>query len=33
LERVTDRIRRERPEVAHVLYDLNPSSRSTGAEW
>ena len=32
LERVTDRIRRERPEVAHVLYDLNPSSRSTGAE-
>ena len=33
LERVTDRIRRERPEVSHVLYDLNPGSRVTGAEW
>lgn len=33
LERVTDRILRERPEVARVVYDLSPSTRASGVEW
>lgn len=33
LERVTERILRERPEVQRVVYDLSPASRSTGLEW
>lgn len=33
LERVTERILRERPEVSRVVYDLSPSSRYTGVEW
>lgn len=33
LERVTERILRERPEVARVVYDLSPSTRGRGVEW
>lgn len=33
LERITERILRERPEVLRVVYDLSPTSRATGAEW
>ncbi len=33
LERVTERLLRERLEVARVVYDLSPSSRYTGVEW
>lgn len=33
LERVMDRIRRERPEVSRVVYDLTSFSRYDGVEW
>ena len=33
LERVTERILRERPEVVRVVYDLSPSTRTRGVEW
>lgn len=33
LERVTERILRQRPEVARVVYDLSPSLHSSGVEW
>lgn len=33
LERVMDRIRRERPEVSRVVYDLSSYSRYSGVEW
>ena len=33
LERVTERILRERPEVVRVVYDLSPSTHSRGVEW
>lgn len=33
LERVMDRIRRERPEVSRVVYDLSSYSRHSGVEW
>ncbi|MBQ9196947.1 MAG: hypothetical protein IJ157_06850 [Clostridia bacterium] len=33
LERVTERILRELPETARVVYDLTPSTHATGAEW
>lgn len=33
LERVMDRIRRERPEVSRVVYDLTSYSRNNGVEW
>ena len=33
LERATERILQERPEVARVVYDLSPSSRASGVEW
>lgn len=33
LERVMDRIRRERPEVSRVVYDLSSFSRYDGVEW
>lgn len=33
LERVTERILRERPEVVRVVYDLSPSSHASGGEW
>ena len=33
LERITERILRERPEVLRVVYDLSPASRLTGVEW
>ena len=33
LERVCERILRERPEIVRVVYDLSPSSRYGGVEW
>lgn len=33
LERVTQRILRERPEVRRVVYDLTPSTHADGLEW
>ena len=33
LERVTERILRERPEVVRVVYDLSPSTHTRGVEW
>ena len=33
LERVTERILRERPEVSRVVYDLTPATRRSGVEW
>ena len=33
LERVMDRIRRERPEVSRVVYDLTSYGRHSGVEW
>ena len=33
LERVMDRIRRERPEVSRVVYDLTSYTRRSGVEW
>lgn len=33
MEAVVDRVRRERPEVRRVVYDLTPSSNYAGVEW